>query len=36
VKKKKGRPAGPLRGGVGFWPKIDERIGKLFHFQISI
>jgi hypothetical protein len=36
MKKKKGRPAGPVRGGVGFRPKIDKRIGKIFHFQIFI
>jgi hypothetical protein len=36
VKKKKGRLAGPVRGGVGFRPMIDKRIGKLFHFQIFI
>jgi hypothetical protein len=36
VKKKKGRPAGPVRGRVGFQPKIDKRKGKLFHFQIFI
>jgi hypothetical protein len=33
VKRKMGRPAGPVRGGVGFRPKIENRIGKLFHFQ---
>jgi hypothetical protein len=33
MKKKKGRP---VWGGVGFQPKIDKRIGKIFHFQIFI
>jgi hypothetical protein len=36
VKKKTGRPTGPVRGGVVFRPKIEKRIGKLFHFQIFI
>jgi hypothetical protein len=36
VKKKTGRPAGLVRGGVGFRPKIEKRIGMLFHFQIFI
>jgi hypothetical protein len=36
VKKKTGRPAGPGRGGVGFRPKIEKRIGKHFHFQFFI
>jgi hypothetical protein len=33
VKKKMGRPVGPVRGGVGFWPKIGKRIGKLSIFK---
>jgi hypothetical protein len=33
VKKKMGRPAGPVWGGVGFRPKMEKRIGKLFHFE---
>jgi hypothetical protein len=36
VIKKMGKPAGPVRGGVGFRPKIEKRIGKLFYFQIFI
>jgi hypothetical protein len=36
VKKKTGRLARPVRGGVGFRPKIEKRIGKLFHFQIDL
>jgi hypothetical protein len=36
VKKKTGRLARLVRGGVGFRPKIEKRIGKLFHFQIFI
>jgi hypothetical protein len=33
VKKKTERLAGPVQGGVGFRPKIEKRIGKLFHFK---
>jgi hypothetical protein len=36
VKKKMGRPAGSIQGGVGFRPKIEKRIGKLYHFQVFI
>jgi hypothetical protein len=33
VKKKTGRPAGPVRGGVAFRPKIEKRIGKFSIFK---